>query len=676
MPKIEHKFKKNLFLLILTDIVLLAISYGGSYLLRFDLKIPPLPYLASLKYTLIPFIGIKIFIFYQFHLYQGMWRYTGLKDLENLIKASLVSSGFMVLLTFAAVRFRGFARSVFLIDSLLTIFLIGGCRLGIRLFFSSWKKETLPWMRNGDGGSGHKKRKKVLIVGAGDAGEKILREINDNRDLVHYEVVGFLDDNPRKIHRHIHGIKVLDGIENVASVVRNIDVDEIMIAIPSASAEQMRRIIDLCQQTGVNCKTIPTIGELLNDKVSISAIRDVSYADLLGRSQIELDIERIGAYLKDKCILVTGAAGSIGSELCRQIMAFEPRALIMMDRAESSLYEIEMELRHLYPRQILVPALGSVTCRDSLKGIFNRYHPQVVFHAAAYKHVPMMEIHPWEAVFNNILGTSNVLEAALEARAERFVLVSTDKAVRPTNVMGASKRVAEIILQLKHEESARAAAGQRKLAGTKIMAVRFGNVIGSAGSVIPLFKRQIAYGGPVTVTHPEVTRYFMTIGEAVQLILQAGAMGESGDIYILKMGRPIRILDMARDLIRLSGFIPDKDIRIEITGLRPGEKLYEELITEGEGIVPTSHDKLMVLRSNGQKSAISARELKEKIEELLSLAQRQDGRGIQLKLQEIVPEYHPQILWDKVQFQCEKIVDLQSGDEIIFRANNAPTLPV
>jgi FlaA1/EpsC-like NDP-sugar epimerase len=425
----------------------------------------------------------------------------------------------------------------------------------------------------------------------------------------------------------------------------------------------MRRIIDLCQKTGVNCKTIPSIGELINDKVSISKIRDVSYADLMGRSQVDLDMNLIGEYLKGKCVLVTGAGGSIGSEFCRQVAAFKPKTLIMLDRAESNLYDIEMELRDCYPRQRLAPILGSVTTATFIRGVFNQFKPHVVFHAAAYKHVPMMEIYPWEAMYNNILGTKNVLEAALEVKAERFVLISTDKAVRPTNVMGASKRVAEILLQLKHKETM---ARLRKGKGigdsgkaTRIMAVRFGNVIGSAGSVIPLFKRQIAQGGPVNVTHPDVTRFFMTIGEAVQLVLQAGAMGESGEIYILKMGRPVKILDMARDLIRLSGFEPDKDIRINITGLRPGEKLYEELITEGEGIVPTAHEKLMVLRSDGTgaENGMSYRDMEERIEELLTLARKCDRRGIQLKLWEIVPEYKPQLLGDDMPVQDEQTAE-------------------
>jgi FlaA1/EpsC-like NDP-sugar epimerase len=369
----------------------------------------------------------------------------------------------------------------------------------------------------------------------------------------------------------------------------------------------------------------------------------------LGRSPVKLEMDKIGAYLKGKRVLITGAGGSIGSEFCRQVARFDPEDLIMLDRTENSLYEIEMEMRDLFPRQTIVPILGSVTCMDRLKRVFSEFKPQVVFHAAAYKHVPMLEIHPWEAVYNNILGTKYTLDVAREFGAERFILVSTDKAVRPTNIMGATKRVAEIILQLRSRDGeaigVNTGGNQSK---TKMMAVRFGNVVGSSGSVIPLFKKQIARGGPVTVTHPDVIRYFMTVSEAVQLILQAGCMGEDGDIHILKMGKPVKIIDMARDLIRLSGFEPEKDIRLEISGLRPGEKLYEELITEGEGIIPTKHDKIMVLRSKGYfGNGLEYPLLEKKLQELFRLSDEHDADSIRLKLREIVPEYIPQFIIHK-----------------------------
>jgi FlaA1/EpsC-like NDP-sugar epimerase len=638
---LEHKFRKfrkSLLFVLFIDMALFTISYAGSYLLRFDLKFPHQQYF-NFKNTLIPIILIKVLVFYYYGLYRGVWRYTGLRDLENIIKASLVSSLSIILLVKITYGFQNLARSIFLIDSFLTVYLIGGFRLGLRIAFSQSKQGVTIWRKNK---LASKKKKKVLIVGAGDAGEKVLREIKDNVGLG-YHVVGFLDDDPGKINRYIHGVKVLEDLQGISLVVKAVDLDEIIIAIPSASEEKMRSIVSLCQKTGIRCKTIPGIGELINGTVHLSGIRDISYCDLLGRTQVELDMDKIGAYLGGKCVLVTGAGGSIGSECCRQIARFKPKNLIMLDRAESSLYDIEMEMRGIFPKQSVLPILGSITCSSRLRRIFDQLRPQVVFHAAAYKHVPMMEMHPWEGIYNNILGTKNLLDVALEAEIEQFVLISTDKAVRPTNIMGACKRVAEIILQLKYKEAVMTGAGVPLQ--SKIMAVRFGNVIGSAGSVIPLFKKQIARGGPLTVTHPEVTRYFMTINEAVQLVLQAGAIGKSGEVYILKMGKPIKIIDMARDLIRLYGFDPDKDIRIDITGLRPGEKLYEELITEGEHIVPTLHERLMVLRSNGS-NGMMYHDLEEKIEEMLRAADRDDIGGIKLMLKEIVPEYNPKD-WEK-----------------------------
>lgn len=670
MRHFKIKVKKNLILLLLSDILLLTMSYTGAYLLRFDFHIPRSEYLNFIS-TILPILSLKILVFYYFGLYRGMWRYTSIKDLEKIIKASFISSLAIIMVLLIATRFHGFARSIFIIDCILTMFFTCGVRLGIRLFFTYMKKELTPWRVDKNG---VKKRKRILIIGAGDAGEKTLREINDNRELVNYEVMGFLDDDPRKTNRFIHGIKVLDNIEGIGQLAKTLGLDEVIIAIPTASGEEMRRIINLCQEARVICKTIPSIGELIDGNISLSTIRDVSYSDLLGRSQVELNMDQIGAYLKGKSILITGAGGSIGSEFCRQVAGFDPEMIIMLDRAESNLYDIEMEIKRHFPQQNTVPVLSSITNPDRLKKIFTQYKPQVVFHAAAYKHVPMMEMYPWEAVYNNILGTQNLLEVALESGGvERLVLISTDKAVRPTNIMGASKRVAEIILQLKYKEAEERRRLQGTSSTTKMMAVRFGNVIGSAGSVIPLFKKQIAHGGPVTVTHPEVTRYFMTINEAVQLVLQAGAMGESGKIYILKMGKPVKIVDMARDLIKLSGFKPDKDIRIEFTGLRPGEKLYEELITQGEGIVPTPHNKLLVLENNESNGVMSYSDLKSKIKKLIMLANNHDYQGIQMKLQEIVPEYNsltppaPQHSKEKAQFQIEKIDEIKAELGLVNR---------
>jgi FlaA1/EpsC-like NDP-sugar epimerase len=453
------------------------------------------------------------------------------------------------------------------------------------------------------------------------------REIRDNPQL-RYKVIGFLDDNPSKIGKTIHGRPVLGIIGDLQSISRHYGAEEVLIAIPSARYQEMRRIVAVCRSSQINFKTVPGMGELINGKVTINAIRDVSYQDLLGRETVHLDKQSIGAYLKGQSVMITGAGGSIGSELCRQICTFAPRVIILYERAESPLYEIDLELKKAFPRIDIVPVLSDIKDKNQLKRTFESFHPQTLFHAAAYKHVPMLEIQPWKAIENNVLGTRCLIEVAEEAGLERFVFVSTDKAVRPANVMGTSKRIAEMIT-LNQNHCTRS--------NIKFMTVRFGNVVGSVGSVIPLFEKQIKNGGPVTVTHPEVTRFFMTISEACQLILQAGAMGTGGEIFILDMGTPIRIQDMARDLIRLSGFEPDEDIKIEYTGLRPGEKLYEELITEGENIVPTDHKNILVLKGGRCNLSI----LNGHIQELLDIAAKQDENLLRIKLLEIVPEYVP-----------------------------------
>jgi FlaA1/EpsC-like NDP-sugar epimerase len=428
--------------------------------------------------------------------------------------------------------------------------------------------------------------------------------------------------------RWIHGIPVLGTTTELKSIAPKVKAEEALIAIPSANAEQMRAIVVRCKESKIPFKTVPSMGELINGKVTVKAIRDVDYRDLLGREAIRLEEDLIGAYLKNARVLVTGAGGSIGSELCRQICRFRPASVILYERGESALYEMELELKRNFPYIDVIPVLGDIRDRSQLSHAFSDFRPQVVFHAAAYKHVPMLELQPWKAIKNNILGTRNMIDISRQYAVERFVLVSTDKAVRPTNIMGASKRVAELLVQ-----------GQNGFnsSDTRFMIVRFGNVVGSVGSVLPLFKKQIETGGPVTITHPEVSRYFMTIPEACQLILQAGSMGKGGESFLLDMGTPIKIQQMARDLIRLSGFEPEVDIKIEYIGLRPGEKLHEELITEGEGIVPTNHEKIMVLRGNARDQV----PLNGKVDELARLARQQQAEAIRSKLQEILPEYSP-----------------------------------
>ena len=616
---------KNLYVLILADIALLAFSYFMAYIIRFDGDVPD-NYQQVLKYTIAPIILCKLIMFYFFNLYRGMWRYTGIFDLINVIKAVFTSSLIIVTTILMLTRFHGISRSVYIIDAILTLILIGGIRVSIRLILSRNATELLYRKNN------KSSKKNLIIIGAGDAAEKVVREINDN-PMMKYNIVAFVDDDKNKVGQHIHGINVLGGIDALNDIISKNKVDEILIAMPSASGKQMRKIIAICDSTKIPYKTLPGLGEIINGKISIKAVRDISYNDLIGRPSVYLENENISKLLKDKCVLITGAGGSIGSELCRQVCKFRPALIILFDASESNLYSIQMELKHVITYVKYRAVLGRVQDRGLIDSILEQYKPHVVFHAAAYKHVPLVERNPWEAVFSNIIGTHTLVKAALKHKVERFVLVSTDKAVRPTNVMGASKRVAEKIIQ------------SQTNALTQFMAVRFGNVLGSSGSVIPLFQQQILRGGPITITHPDITRYFMTIEESAQLILQAFTMGQGGEIFILEMGTPIKIVNMAKDLIRLSGKEPT-DIDIIFTGLRPGEKLYEELITEGEGIVPTDHNKILVLRDencsnniDNQNLADNVNDLEEKIGVLIELANRHDAKMIKCKLKELVPEY-------------------------------------
>ena len=623
-------FRRNFFLMLGLDAFLLAAAWYMAHLVRFDFSVPP-EWLHTCLRTLPLVLGVKVLVFFFLDLYRGMWRYTSTADLLNIIKAATVSSLMIIAVVMLKTRFVGFSRSIFIIDWCLTILFIAGCRLAIRLFFDLLKENEPWWSAASKLFSPFKRRrsdsKNLLIIGAGDCGEKIYREIRDNARL-RYNVVGFLDDDRAKRGMKIHSIPVLGEIEDLEPIAKTVDADEMLIAIPSANSEQMRRVVSLCKKSGVAFKTIPGMGELINGRVSVSAIREVAYRDLLGREVIKLDVEKIGAYLQGKSVLVTGAGGSIGSELCRQICRFRPKRIVLYERAETPLYELELELKKSFPELEVRALLADVRDRNQLEKAFESAKPHTVFHAAAYKHVPMLELQPWKAIKNNIQGTRNLIDMSNNFSVERFVFVSTDKAVHPANVMGATKRVAEMLTQSQNG---------CETTDTRFMIVRFGNVVGSVGSVVPLFKKQIEKGGPVTVTHPEVTRYFMTIPEACQLILQAGSMGEGGEIFILEMGTPIKIDDMARDLIRLSGFEPDVDIKIEYIGLRPGEKLSEELITEGEGIIPTSHEKIMVLE--GIECNLDV--LNGNVDELVQLSREQNAEKIKERLQEIVPEYKP-----------------------------------
>jgi len=620
--------RRNFWIVLMVDIALIAAAHFLAYLVRFDWSISwEIPKILKV----LPFIIItKIPVFYIFGLYRGMWRYTSIADLINITKAVAVSSGFIIMSVLYLNRFSGFSRSVFFMDGIFTFLLLCMHRGTIRYLLQN--RDLMPWHAPENE---RPKKIRLLLIGAGAAAEKVIREIRDNVQ-VPYEVVGLVDDDLKKHGLKIHGIPVVGGLDNLQECIVRTNPEELLIAVASASAEQMQRIIDLCQKSKTKFKVLPSMGEIIRGKLSVTSSRNIAYKDLLGRPAVHLDQKEIGRYLTGQTVLVTGAGGSIGSELCRQIIRFEPKQIILLDAGEENLYKIQMELHHDHKFLNYVPILCKIQNKTLLKAIFSEYTPAVVFHAAAYKHVPLVETNPWEAVFNNVFATKNLIETAITYKVERFVLVSTDKAVRPTNVMGATKRVTELLMLAYCNERAIDNPNVKKKIPT-FMAVRFGNVLGSSGSVIPLFKRQIEKGGPVTVTDPEITRYFMSIEEAAQLILQAGAMGDGGEIFILKMGSPIKIVNLARELIKLLGFEPDKDIKIRFTGLRAGEKLYEELITEGEGIVSSKHEKIMVLRGNN----ISKKELDKLLSGLAHRAAVHDALGIKEVLHDIIPEYTP-----------------------------------
>ncbi len=618
----------HLYLMLLADAALFAGALVLAYLFRFEFALDAF-FARQLRAICAPVLLVKLCTFFLFGLYQGMWRYTSTRDFWRLLQASATSTLLIMAFIFVFYRFEGgYSRAVFLIDGGLTFLFTGGLRMAIRTFCARYDRTGQPLFVP------PAQRKRILIVGAGAAGEKILREIIEN-DHLPYRVAGFVDDDPKKHGRSIHGVRVLGPLSELARIAVEQQAEEVLIAVPSATGDQIRRIVAVCKACRIAYKTLPGIGELIDGRVSIKTLRDVNYEDLLGRAPVQLDMGEIQGYLDGKTVLVTGCGGSIGAELCRQIVRFRPRMLILVDAGEANLFHIEMEMHAELGADRCRAVLGRVQDGNLMASVFQRYRPQVVFHAAAYKHVPMLEKNPWEAVSNNIIGSRVVMELACRFAVERFVLVSTDKAVRPTNVMGASKRVTELLL---HSFPG---------AVTRFMAVRFGNVVGSSGSVIPVFRNQIEQGGPVTVTHPEVRRFFMTIPEAAQLILQAGGMGQGGEIFLLKMGTPVKILDMARDLIRLSGREPDRDVKITFTGLRDGEKLYEELITAGEGIVATRHEKIMVLRPDSLPGSAAPGEtgappLEAHLAELYAAADRFDAPAIRRKLGEIVPEYSPQ----------------------------------
>jgi len=572
-------FKSNIrtALAVLHDAVAAALAWSFAYLLRFNFELPP-EFAAELKQTVFWVVALQLFIFWRFHLYRGIWRYASTTDLRRIFMAIMLSAG-VVPLMFVMLRLDlVIPRSVLVINPLLLILMMGGSRFAYRL----WKEQGLY-------GDFNLRGEPVLVLGAGDAAASLAKDLVKNGD---WRLVGFLDDDIDKHGLTLNGVRVLGALDRLPEWADQLGVSQVIIAMPSSSHQQRKRAIQLCNQANLKALTVPSFDDLISGKVAVSQLRAIELDDLLGRDPVVLDDAGLHALLSGKAAMVTGAGGSIGSEMCRQIARFTPEKLVLFELNEFALYSIEQELKQTFPSLKFVCLVGDVRDAARLDEVLQQHQPNVLFHAAAYKHVPLMEQHnAWQAIRNNVLGTWTVARAAQQHGVNKFVMISTDKAVNPTNVMGASKRLAEMVCQALQPSG-----------DTRFVMVRFGNVLGSTGSVIPKFRSQIAHGGPITVTHPDITRYFMSIPEAAQLVLQAGLMGQGGEIFVLDMGEPVKIVDLAKDLIRLSGFTED-EIKIEFTGLRPGEKLYEELLADSEHTLPTPHPKLRIAQARQADAA-------------------------------------------------------------------------
>jgi len=593
-----------------SQIVVFAFSAVAAFSMRFDFAIPRI-HLNHLFIALAVWVITKSVVFRLTKLDRGLWRYVSVNDIIRISYGNIIGSivGGVIILFIAR---SNFPRSIYLLDLLVCFLCTCGLRVAARII-----AEARP-------DTGLAKGKRTFIYGAGDAGVTLLKEIRNNSKLS-YEVKGFVDDDPNRKGLRVAGLPVLGCGGDIRSIAKKHGIDLILIAIPSATGPQMTKMLESCHAAAVECKTIPGLGEIIEGGGLAGQIREVAVEDLLGRTPVRLEEARIRTAIQDRIILVTGAAGSIGSELCRQIARFGPAGIVGFEIAESPLFEIDREMREAFPAVKFYAEIGSIQNRARLDEVFSQYKPAVVYHAAAYKHVPLMETHVFEAIENNVFGTNNVAEAAKEHGVERFVMISSDKAVRPTNVMGASKRIAEMLL-----------LGLQN-GGTQFVAVRFGNVLGSNGSVIPIFKKQIAAGGPVTVTHPEMRRFFMTIPEACQLVLQASAIGEGGQICVLDMGNPVKITDLAKNLILLSGLRPDEDIKIEFSGVRPGEKLYEELSSLLEDTIPTGHEKVRIFVGNGMPDC----DVNTWLHSLREICDARDTGRLVVALKEVVQDYNP-----------------------------------
>ncbi len=553
---------------VILDLLMILAAWLGSYWLRFNLDVIPAHFIQFALQTAPIILVVQGVVLYLFGAFRGIWRFTSIDDLARILKSVVVGSAILMALMFLTVRLGDVPRSVPFLYAILLIAFLSGPRLIYRL--ATERQFAM--------GAGNR----VLVVGAGQAGEMLVRDLLRKIDG-NYQPVAIVDDKKRRHGRHVHGVPVVGGCDEITDITKNLEIDLILLAVPSATTSQMKRIVGYCEDSGVPFRTVPDLGALVSGRVSINEIREVSIEDILGRDQVTLDWDAINVGLEGKTILVTGGGGSIGSELCRQIARLGPAKLILLENSEFNLYSIEIELKHEFADLSFVFQLGDVSDNATVKRVFQQYKPDIVFHAAAYKHVPMLEHQVREAFNNNVLGTRNVAVNADKSGCAEFVLISTDKAVNPSNVMGASKRMAEIFCQNLNTRSE-----------TSFITVRFGNVLGSAGSVIPLFRRQIAEGGPVTVTHKDMERYFMTIPEASQLIMQASVIGKGGEIFVLDMGEPVKICFLAEQMIRLSGKEPGEDIEISYTGLRPGEKLYEELFHDSEQLESTGYEKILL----------------------------------------------------------------------------------
>lgn len=603
--------------LILMDIASILAATFGALFIRFEFSFKEIDkaYLTAYEKIIIPYILISLVFFFIWKLYKSVWRYASANELINVVFATSCTSVAQVIL--CMMTGNHMPRSYYV----LSWFLLTGCILGIR--FSYRLLRVVQNKRRSV--VGRKSSINVMIIGAGAAGNMILKEI-ESSEYLNLRVKCVIDDGPGCQGKLLRGVPIVGTRDRILDAVQQYSIDEIILAIPSASTQTRKEILDICKESGCKLRSLPGMYQLVKGEVSVSKLKDVEVEDLLGREPIRINTEEVLDHLRGKVVLVTGGGGSIGSELCRQIASHSPKQLIIVDIYENNAYEIQQELIRKYPELNLTVLIASVRNTNRINDIFDKYRPDIVYHAAAHKHVPLMEVSPNEAIKNNVMGTYKTAQAAIRYGTKKFVLISTDKAVNPTNVMGASKRLCEMVVQMMNRKSE-----------TNFVAVRFGNVLGSNGSVIPLFKKQIAEGGPVTVTHPDIIRYFMTIPEAVSLVLQAGAYARGGEIFVLDMGKPVKILDLATNLIKLSGYKPGEDIEIQFTGLRPGEKMYEELLMNEEGLKKTANSMIFI----GKPIEFDEEVFEKQLEQLISAAKR-ETEDIRARIKEIVPTYQPE----------------------------------